>query len=362
VLIKDKGETVLVLDELISDLGLQLDTELICRDIRCFRSTNSWPVNLPATPSECTQILQHLESLLRFYNTFDIEVVGVNRNSNTKNRKRLQEVWNNPRFNMYYADFVKDNITEAFRDVDVVVHFGAKTFVDYSIRDPSPFVESNVVGTYKILEEVRKSRTVEKYFQISTDEVYGSILEGKYKEDSRPNPTNPYAATKMAADSLVLSYHNSYGIDTIITRTENNYGPYQGVEKVFPVFVKKALRDEKLPVYGDGLHKRMWLYVEDHCSAIMHLINKGKAGEIYHVAGEEELANIELAKKILKLLGKPENQYKLVPDQDIKPGHDRRYALDCEKIKATGWEAKVSLDQGFKWTVNWYANNQWWFM
>jgi len=231
----------------------------------------------------------------------DIEVIGINRNSNVKNRKRLEHHWNNLKFTMYFADFARDNITEAFRDVDVVVHFGAKTFVDYSIRDPQPFIESNVVGTYKILAEVRKSRTVEHYFQISTDEVYGSILEGKYKEDSRPNPSNPYAATKMAADSLVLSYHNSYGINTIITRTENNYGEYQGVEKVFPVFVKKDLMNELLPVYGDGQHKRMWLYVEDHCSAIIHLLKHGKAGEIYHVACEEEFANIELAKKILRI-------------------------------------------------------------
>lgn len=290
----------------------------------------------------------------------EIEVIGINRNSNTKNRKRLESVWNDPRFTMYYADFSKDDITDAFKNVDTVIHFGAKTFVDYSIRDPSPFIQSNIVGTYKILEEVRKSNSVERYLQVSTDEVYGSILEGKYKEDSRPNPTNPYAATKMAADSLVLSYHNSYGINTIITRTENNYGEYQGVEKVFPVFVKKALNNEKLPVYGDGQHKRMWLYVEDHCSAIMHLLEHGKAGEIYHVAGEQELTNIELAKKILKILSKSENMYKFIPDYNIRPGHDRRYALDCEKIKSTGWKVKWSIDEGFKKTVNWYANNLWW--
>ncbi len=298
--------------------------------------------------------------VLRNYD--DIEIIGINRNSNTKNRKRLEDAWDNPRFNMYYADFAKDNITEAFQNVDIVVHFGAKTFVDYSIKDPSPFIQSNIVGTYKILEEVRKSRTANRYVQISTDEVYGSILEGAYKEDSRLNPTNPYAATKASADALVLSYHNSYGIDTIITRTENNYGEYQGVEKVFPVFVKKSLRDELLPVYGDGLHRRMWLYVEDHCSAIMHLLYKGKAGEIYHVAGEEEMTNIELAHRILFLCGRATNNYKLVPDHDIRPGHDRRYALNCDKIHATGWKAKWSIEEGFKKTVEWYMKNQWWFM
>ncbi len=297
-----------------------------------------------------------------FDNHEDFEVIGLNRNSNVKNRKRLGDHWNNPKFTMYFADFSKDDITDAFKDVNIVVHFGAKTFVDYSIRDPSPFIQSNIVGTFKILEEVRKSNTVEKYVQVSTDEVYGSILKGKYREDARPNPTNPYAATKMGADMLVLSYHNSYGIDTIITRTENNYGPYQGVEKVFPVFVKKALKGEPLPVYGDGLHKRMWLYVEDHCSAIIHLLDHGKSGEIYHVAGEEELTNKELAYQILAHCNKPDGELEFVPDFDIRPGHDRRYALDCEKIHATGWKAKWSIDKGFWKTVDWYVNNKWWFM
>ena len=292
----------------------------------------------------------------------DVSIIGLGRNSNQKNHKRLEDVWDNPRFSMFYADFAKDDITDAFNGVDTVVHFGAKTFVDYSIRNPKPFIDSNIVGTYKLLEEARGSRTVEKYLQVSTDEVYGSILDGKYKEDARPNPTNPYAATKMAADSLVLSYHNSYGLDTIITRTENNYGEYQGAEKVFPVFVGKALKNEPLPVYGDGLHRRMWLYVEDHCSAIMHLLEHGKSGEIYHVAGEEELTNIDLAKKILKLVGRPEDQIKLVPDWNIRPGHDRRYALDCSKIQETGWKAKWGIKEGFAKTVQWYIDNQWWFM
>lgn len=292
----------------------------------------------------------------------DVNIVGLNRKSNSKNIKRLEDAWNDERFNMYYADFAKDDMTDAFKDIEAVVHFGAKTFVDYSIRDPKPFIQSNVVGTFRVLEEVRKSKTIENYVQVSTDEVYGSILKGSYKEDSRPNPTNPYAATKMAGDALTLAYHNSYGINTTITRTENNYGEFQSREKVFPVFIRRALENKLLPVYGDGQHSRMWLYVEDHCSAIMHLMKHGKPGEIYHVSGEKELKNIELAKKILKILGKPEDMYKFVPDHDIRPGHDRRYALDNSKIKATGWEAKWGIDEGFKKTVEWYKNNQWWFM
>jgi len=242
------------------------------------------------------------------------------------------------------------------------VHFGAKTFVNYSIRNPEPFIMSNVVGTFRILEQVRNSKTIKNYVQVSTDEVYGSILEGKYKEDARPNPTNPYAATKMAGDALTIAYHNTYGINTIITRTENNYDEFQSREKVFPVFIRKALENEPLPVYGDGQHSRMWLYVEDHCSAIMHLLDKGKSGEIYHVSGDRELKNIELAQKINFLCGRPANQYILVPDHNIRPGHDRRYALDNSKIKATGWESKWDIESGFAKTVDWYVKNQWWFM
>jgi len=292
----------------------------------------------------------------------DVNIVGLNRKSNEKNMKRLEEAREDKRFSIYYADFAKDDITDAFKDVEVVVHFGAKTFVDYSIRDPRPFINSNVVGTYRILEEVRKSNSVENYFQISTDEVYGSILKGSYKEDSRPNPSNPYAATKMAGDAMVMAYHNTYGINTITTRTENNYGEFQSREKVFPTFIRKALNDEKLPVYGDGKHRRMWLYVEDHCSAVMHLLYHGTSGEIYHVSGEKELMNIELAKKILKIMGKPEDMFKYIPDHNIRPGHDRRYALDCGKLMATGWKPKWDIDEGFKTTVDWYVNNQWWFM
>lgn len=292
----------------------------------------------------------------------DIEVIGLNRNSNQKNKNRLEEVFKDPRFSIYYADFSKDNITESFEGVDVVVHFGAKTFVDYSIRDPKPFIESNVVGTYKILEEVRNSRSVKNYFQISTDEVYGPILKGRHKEDAKLNPSNPYAASKMAGDALAQAYHTTYGINTIITRTENNYGEFQGKEKVFPVFIKKALNNEPLTVYGDGLHRRQWLYVEDHCTAIMHLLKNGKPGEIYHVGGEEELTNTELAKKILNLMNKSETLFKLIDDRNIRPGHDRRYALDCEKLKATGWKPKWSIEEGFKKTVDWYVRNKWWFV
>jgi dTDP-glucose 4,6-dehydratase len=291
----------------------------------------------------------------------DIIVVGVTRNTSQKHFMRISEILNHPRFQLYFADFAKDDLGEVMEDVDYVFHFGAKTFVDHSIRDPAPFIESNIVGTYRILEAERvNAKKLKMHFQISTDEVYGQILEGAYKEDARLNPRNPYAATKAAADMLSLSYYNTYGLPVIITRTENNYGPYQHPQKAIPTFVRCALENKPLPVYGDGKHSRMWLHVEDHVRGLLHLISYGKAGEIYHIAGEQELQNIELAKRVLRILDKPEDMIQFVPDYNIRPGHDRRYALNTEKIRATGWKPLIPLDVGLKETVLWYKNHPEW--
>jgi len=302
----------------------------------------------------------HLSKLL--IKETDFDVIGINRNSSQKNMERIASLKNEKRFTMYHADFAKDNLDDVMDGVDYVFHLGAKTFVDHSISDPEPFIVSNVVGTYNMLETCRKSRSLKKYFQISTDEVYGSILSGAYKEDSPLNPSNPYAATKASADMLVQSYHNTYGIPTVITRTENNYGPFQHPQKALPTFVRNAMANEPIPVYGDGKHRRMWLHVDDHCRALVHLIKNGKPGEIYHVAGEQELENIELAKMILRILGKPETAYKLVPDFNIRPGHDRRYALDVTKLKATGWKPTRSLEEGLASAVKWYKDNPEWMI
>ena len=291
-----------------------------------------------------------------------VSIVGIARNTNQKHLARIKEIIEHSRFRLHYADFAKDDLSEVFEDIDYVIHFGAKTFVDHSIRKPDPFIQSNVVGTFKILEECRQSKRLKMHFQISTDEVYGAILKGSYKEDAPLNPTNPYSATKAAGDMLAISYYNTYKLPVIITRTENNYGPYQHPQKVMPVFVRKALDNEPLPVYGDGKHRRMWLHVEDHCQAVLHLMEHGETGEIYHIAGEQELENLELAKRILRILGKPEDLIKFIPDFDIRPGHDRRYALNVEKLRATGWTPKYSLDEGLKQAVEWYKNNQWWYL
>lgn len=290
----------------------------------------------------------------------DISIVGVGRNTSQHNLKRIEDIREDCRFKLVFCDIAKDDISELFDDVDYAINFAAKTFVDHSIRDPEPFIQSNVVGTYKMLEEARKSRTLKKYIQISTDEVYGAILKGSYKEDAPLNPTNPYSAAKAGADMLALAYYNTYSTPIIISRTENVYGPYQGREKAFPTFVRKAMNDEPLPVYGDGQHSRQWLYVEDKCRALMLLLDKGKVGNIYHIAGNQELKNVDLAKRILRVLGKQESLITFIEDFNIRPGHDRRYALSSDKLNALGWTPQTSLDEGIKKTVLWYRDNAWW--
>ena len=298
--------------------------------------------------------------------TTNWDVLGFNRNSDQKNLQRLDDIDFEcvDRFQLKFGDLSNVNdLSGLCEDIDYVVNFAAKTFVDHSIRDPYPFIQSNIVGTYNLLEEARKNKsTLKKYIQVSTDEVYGAILNGSYKEDARLNPTNPYSSAKAAGDMIALSYFNTYNLPVIITRTENNYGPFQHSQKALPKFVKCALNNKPLPIYGDGEHKRMWLYVEDHCSGIHHLLvsDKAKNGEIYHIAGEQELTNNKLAHKILKILDKPLDMIKYIDDYNIRPGHDRRYALNTDKLRETGWKPNWSLDVGLKETVEWYKNNQWW--
>ncbi|MHA2401348.1 MAG: dTDP-glucose 4,6-dehydratase [Candidatus Kariarchaeaceae archaeon] len=268
------------------------------------------------------------------------------------------------RFKIWNGDLNYD-ISGLCEGVDVVVNFAAKTFVDHSIRDPEPFVSSNVEGTLKLLEDARK-HGVKTFIQISTDEVYGSIESGKFHEDSPIKPTNPYAATKAAADALVMAYSHTYSMRTCITRTENNYGPYQHPQKAIPVFIGKALKGEPIPLYGDGLHVRQWLYVDDHIRALLELIdrlehNEIPSGEIFHIAGNEESTNKQLAETILNCLSQPSDNIKYIDDSEIRPGHDRRYAISSEKIRdCAGWSAQVDLTDGIKSTIEWYKSNYDW--
>jgi dTDP-glucose 4,6-dehydratase len=287
------------------------------------------------------------------------------RRSNERHLKRLfsfdhvRTAEREGRLQVIYGDLMGD-LSDICEAVDCVVHFAAKTFVDHSIRDPRPFVQANVLGTYRLLEDSRRNR-VKRYVQVSTDEVYGSILIGSYREDACLNPTNPYAASKAGGDALAVCYAHSFGLHTTITRTENNYGIFQHRQKALPVFATAASRDECLPVYGDGLHIRQWLWVDDHVSAILCLLQTECAfGEVFHIAGNQELTNLDLARRILRILKKPEDRIRLVPDYDIRPGHDRRYALNCSKLRTLGWRPEMDLARGLEQTVEWYAANLWW--
>jgi len=288
-------------------------------------------------------------------------VIGITRNSSIKNRLRLEDAWDNSRFQMVYLDFSKDNMTEYFQEVDYVFHVGAKTAVDHSILDPEPYIQSNVIGTYKLLEAARKSRTIKCFFHISTDEVYGSCSGEAFTEDSTLLPGNPYSMTKAASDMFVLGYHNTYGLPTITTRTENVYGIYQGIEKAMPTFIKQLLSGNPMTLYGDGLHQRRWIHVEDKCSALLYLLEYGKIGETYNIAGEGEMTNIQFAEKIAKVLNLPAN-IEFISDNKIRPGHDKRYAIDVSKLKSLGWKPIYSLDTGFEDVVNWYKNNKYWLL
>ncbi len=306
----------------------------------------------------------------------DLSIVGLVRNSDQRNMLRLtmseavRKRLDSGRLRLVYGDLCGD-ISGICEGIDVVIGFGARTFVDHSLRDVTPFLQSNVVGTVNLLEDARRHK-VKRFYQISTDEVLGSILVGSYTEKDRMNPTNPYAASKAAADAFAISYAHSFGMHTTITRTENNAGPWQHPQKVFPTFVKKALAGEKLPVYGDGKHRRQWLWVGDHIDAILHLMACDyDPGQVFHVAGNQELENLELAQKILCIMDMSakvfpnklvafEERLEFLDDHNIRPGHDRRYSLDCSKLKAMGWTPRYSLDRTIEETTKWYLDHEWW--
>jgi len=241
--------------------------------------------------------------------------------------------------------------------VDVVVNFAAQSHVDRSIIEAGSFVTTDVYGTYVLLEAARKHK-ISRLIQISSDETYGSIEKGSFKETDPLNPSSPYAASKAAADLLVKSYYVTYNLPVIITRSSNNFGPYQHPEKLIPLFITNAVDDTYLPLYGDGMNVRDWLYVIDNCSAIDLVLHKGRPGEIYNIGADNERTNLEITRMILKLLGKPEDLIKLVQD---RPGHDRRYALNCSKIRKLGWKVDYDFAEAMKTTVRWYRDNQdWW--
>jgi dTDP-glucose 4,6-dehydratase len=241
---------------------------------------------------------------------------------------------------------------------EYVVNFAAETHVDRSLYDAGNFIQTDVYGTFILLEEARRSQSLRMFIQISTDEVYGSVESGSSVETDALMPRNPYSASKAGGDRLAYSYFATYGLPVIVTRASNNYGPYQYPEKVIPLFVTHAIDDIPVPLYGDGLNVRDWLHVDDHCRGVEKLLIEGRPGETYNIGGGNEVPNIELTRRILSLLGKPETLITPVAD---RPGHDRRYSLDCSKLKRLGWTPSVPFEDGLAQTVAWYrANAAWW--
>jgi dTDP-glucose 4,6-dehydratase len=247
-------------------------------------------------------------------------------------------------------------VADAIEGCDAIANFAAETHVDRSIAEPDAFVTTHALGTYTLLEAARERSL--RYVQVSTDEVYGSIEEGSFTEQSPLQPSSPYSATKAGADLLVASYHHTFGLEALICRGSNNYGPYQYPEKLIPLMVLNALHGDKLPVYGDGMQVRNWIYVEDFGRGIATVLERGEPGEVYNVGGPDEAPNLEVVKKIIEYTGADESLIEYVTD---RPGHDRRYSLGSEKVRALGWEAQVRFADGLERTVNWYREHTaWW--
>ncbi len=241
--------------------------------------------------------------------------------------------------------------------IDTVVNFAAETHVDRSILSPDAFIEANSRGTYVLLNESHK-HGVERFLHVSTDEVYGSIPEGFFREGDALEPNSPYAASKASGDLMARAYYVTYGLNTVVTRGSNTYGPYQYPEKLLPLFISNAIDNEPLPLYGDGMQVRDWLHVDDHCAGIDLVLHQGEPGEVYNLGGENERHNLDVIRGMLNIMGKPESLIRPVED---RPGHDRRYALDNAKVGALGWSHAVSFEQGLERTIRWYEENQWWW-
>ncbi|MCJ7577528.1 MAG: dTDP-glucose 4,6-dehydratase [candidate division Zixibacteria bacterium] len=289
------------------------------------------------------------------------EIVNLDKLTYAGNLDNLSDIEDNQNYQFIKGDICDQKLVERIVEdkIDVIVNFAAETHVDRSIYDPKIFVETNVLGTQILLESALKFKT-DIFIQISTDEVYGSLGKvGAFTESSPLLPNSPYSASKASADLLVRSYFKTFGLSAIITRCTNNYGPYQFPEKLIPLFITNALFSQELPIYGDGLYIRDWLYVEDHCKALDSVLHKGKIGEIYNISGSYEKTNLEITDLILKKLNQPKSLIKHVKD---RPAHDRRYALDSSKIRnELGWKPDASFEEGIAKTVDWYiANQKWW--
>jgi dTDP-glucose 4,6-dehydratase len=282
----------------------------------------------------------------------DHQITNLDKLTYAGNLKNCEDFEKNPRYEFVKGDIADKGIVEKLaKSVDMIMNFAAETHVDRSIDDATDFLRTNITGTQVLLDAAKKFGH-KKYIQVSTDEVYGDIIKGSFTEESPLRPSSPYAVSKAAADMLCLAYLRTYKTPVIISRCSNNYGPYQYPEKVVPFFIKKLIAGKDVPLYGNGMNVRDWLHVRDHCRALDIILNKGEIGEIYNISANEEHTNLDITKRILKILDLSESRIEYVKD---RPGHDLRYALDAGKIRRDlGWEPEVEFESGFKGTVEWY--------
>ena len=289
----------------------------------------------------------------------DYKIINLDALTYCGNIENLKDIENNPNYTFVQGNICdKKLVRELISQCDYIINFAAESHVDNSIKTPEIFIETNIKGTLNLLQAAKEIE-IEKFLQVSTDEVYGSLGdEGYFNETTPLAPNSPYSASKASADMLVRSYNKTYKLPTLNTRCSNNYGPYQYPEKLIPFFISKLLSGEKVPVYGDGLNVRDWLYVYDHCSAIDTVLHKGNVGEVYNIGGHNEKTNIEITKLILNAMGKDESDIEYVKD---RLGHDRRYAISNDKIQTQlGWQPSLTFEEGIKITIDWYLNHLDW--
>ncbi len=290
----------------------------------------------------------------------DVEVINLDAMKYGSNRANLKDLEGDERYRFIMGDISDyELVSKLVKDVEAVINFAAETHVDRSISSPGSFLQSNVTGVFTILEAIRKNNPEVRFVHISTDEVYGDILNGSFREEDALKPSSPYSASKAAADVFVLAYVRTYGINASITRCTNNYGPYQFPEKLIPKTIIRASMNLKIPIYGTGKNVRDWIYVLDHCEAVDTVMREGEKGEIYNISGGEERTNLEVVRAILNLMDKDDSLVEFVED---RPGHDIRYSLDSTKIREElGWKPKHRFEEGIEETVKWYLKNEWWW-
>ncbi len=288
----------------------------------------------------------------------DVEIVNLDKLTYAGNLDNLKDIADDPRYKFIKGDICDDVlVNQIMTEIDVVVNFAAESHVDRSIGAPDDFIRTDVFGTFVLLEAARTYK-IQKFIQISTDEVYGSIDHGSFTESDPLMPSSPYSASKTGADRLAFSYFVTYDLPVIVTRCSNNFGPFHYPEKLIPLFVTNAIENKSLPIYGDGKNVRDWIYVEDHCDGVDFVCQNGELGEVYNIGGGNEKTNLDITERILNKLEKPQSLMTYVED---RLGHDRRYSIDCSKIADLGWKPKHEFEEALDKTITWFVENRWWW-